>query len=145
VTIREWVRSDNTQISELEKICFAFPWSADMVDETASGDNFYGFVAEVDEKIVGYAGAVFALDVADIALVAVAPSYLRRGYAFKLMGKLCSSLNEKGVRYIYLEVRAGNIPAKKLYEKCGFIPVGIRKNYYEDTEDAIVMMKSFVN
>ena len=171
--IRKWTPNDSPSVAELEKICFKYPWSAEMVEETASGDNFCGFVAVNSEsanestgdfvskpsggsgknvadaarsggqkdEIVGYAGAVFASDVADIALVAVSPSHVRKGYAFGLVTALCEELFSRGVAFVYLEVRKSNIAAVKLYDKCGFKPVGISKKYYEDSEDAIVMMK----
>jgi len=43
-----------------------------------------------------------------------------------------------GVRHLTLEVRVSNKPAQLLYERFGFAPVGMRKNYYQD-EDALVM------
>ena len=69
--IRKWIFADNKVISELEKLCFAYPWSEEMIIETASNDNFSGVVATENENVVGYAGAVYAADTADIALVAV--------------------------------------------------------------------------
>jgi hypothetical protein len=38
-----------------------------------------------------------------------------------------------------LEVRVSNVGAQALYHRFGFVPVGVRKNYYENVEDAIVM------
>ena len=139
--IRKWLAADNKAISELEKLCFAYPWSEEMIIETASNDNFSGFVVIEDEKVVGYAGAVYAADTADIALVAVSPDYLRRGYGYALVCSLSEELFSTGIENIFLEVRASNSPAFGLYRKCGFIPVGIRKKYYENAEDAIVMLK----
>jgi len=44
------------------------------------------------------------------------------------------------VRHLTLEVRASNAPAQALYRRFGFAPVGVRRNYYEETnEDAIIM------
>jgi ribosomal-protein-alanine N-acetyltransferase len=46
----------------------------------------------------------------------------------------------RGVVGLTLEVRVGNVPAQELYRKFGFVPAGIRKNYYVETnEDALVM------
>lgn len=139
--IRKWIFADNKVISELEKLCFAYPWSEEMIIETASNDNFSGVVAIENENVVGYAGAVYAADTADIALVAVSPDYLRRGYGYALVCSLSEELFSLGIENIFLEVRASNAPAFGLYKKCGFIPVGIRKKYYENAEDAIVMLK----
>lgn len=143
--IYNWTAEFCSDICELEKVCFKHPWSAEMIEQTSSGDNFLGVVAVEDGKTVGYAGAIFAADVADIALVAVSPEFTRRGIAFALVNRLCERLAERNVENVYLEARYGNEPAIGLYKKCGFSAVGIRKKYYEDTEDAIVMFKSIKN
>ena len=90
--IKNWTTEFNEEVYRLEQICFEYPWNKDMVEETASGDNFSGVVAVEDDKTVGYAGAVFALDVADIALVAVAPDYTAgalRSLWLKSYAKIC--------------------------------------------------------
>ena len=38
-----------------------------------------------------------------------------------------------------LEVRVSNITAIKLYEKFGFVTLGVRPKYYENGEDALIM------
>lgn len=140
-----WTKRHDLKIAELETACFDYPWSKDMIDQTVCSDNFFGLVAVEDDEVCGYAGAVCGFDIADIALVAVAPECRKRGYAFRLMTELCGALLTRGVREIFIEVRASNFAAIGLYEKCGFKKVGLRKNYYEDSEDAIVMMRNKEN
>ena len=139
--LRKWEQCDNERITYLEKICFSDPWNFDMVCETANHTNFYGVVCEEGGKVVGYAGAIFVFDSADIALVAVDPDYRRRGIAFDMLKKLESELFEKGVENLFLEVRVSNLSAQSLYLKFGFNPIGKREKYYENAEDAIVMLK----
>ena len=46
----------------------------------------------------------------------------------------------RGIENLTLEVRLSNEPAKELYRRFGFVPAGIRKGYYVETnEDALVM------
>lgn len=139
--IRKWEKKDNPQIAFLEGLCFEFPWSEEMICETQSHPLFLGIVGEETEKVICYAGAVYCMEDADIALVATSPEFRRKGYAESVINRLIDELFKKGVRNIYLEVRITNDGAKSLYTKLGFIPVGIRKNYYENAEDAIVMKK----
>ena len=140
--IQEWKSSDNKQIEELEKICFAYPWNYEMICETQAHPLFSGLVAKDEEgKIFGYVGAIYFENQADIALVAVHPLKRRQGLAESLINRLIDALFASGVTEIFLEVRVSNDAAKSLYLKLGFNPVGIRKNYYENTEDAIVMKK----
>ena len=158
--IDEWKPEDNADVAALEKICFEYPWSLDMISETAGLANFCGVVARDDfaeenadfcknnenrayekNKIAGYAGAVCAFDSADIALVAVSPEKRRKGIGFSLLKSLLEKLFSLGVKNVFLEVRVTNDSAKKLYLKAGFSPVGIRKDYYENGEDAFVMVR----
>ena len=46
----------------------------------------------------------------------------------------------RGAQNLTLEVRMSNKGAQDLYRRFGFAPVGVRKNYYPETnEDALVM------
>ena len=139
--IRKWENDDNLAVAKLEQICFAYPWTEQMVKETAQMQNFYGVVAEIDGEVVGYAGAIIAYDVADIALVAVAPKFRKKGIAQGMLKSLQDALDKLEVASLFLEVRKSNESAINLYTKFGFMPVGIRAKYYEDSEDAIVMLK----
>ena len=58
-----------------------------------------------------------------------------------MINRLIEGLLVKNVNELFLEVRVSNTPARSLYKKMGFEEVGVRKKYYEDTEDAIVMLK----
>lgn len=140
--IERWTSSHDSRVAELEKACFDYPWSEEMVGATSSSDNFFGLVLTEGGIVYGYAGAVCAFDSADIALVAVSPDRRRRGLGFAVVTALCDELFKREIREIFLEVRASNLSAIGLYEKCGFKAVALRKKYYEDAEDAIVMVKS---
>ena len=139
--IRTWEKEDNKDVADLEQVCFAYPWNYEMVAETQAQSTFLGAVAEVGGKIVGYAGAIYCFNQADIALVAVKPEFRRQGVAQKLISQLEEWLLQKKVNEVFLEVRVSNTPARELYKRIGFNEVGIRRKYYEDAEDAIVMLK----
>ena len=139
--IRRWEKRDNAVIEEIERVSFSDPWSMDMLDSCFLSDGFYGLVAEDDDKIAGYVGAVYLFETADIVNVCVAPDFRRKGVAETLLIRLIDYLKENGVENVYLEVRKSNLPAVALYEKLGFKKFGERKKYYEDSEDAIVYRK----
>ena len=87
---------------------------------------------------------MFVLDEGYISNVAVSPKYRRQGIADALIERLDELCSGHGLAFVSLEVRAGNAPAVALYEKHGFAPVGLRKNYYErPREDAVIMTKYF--
>lgn len=114
-----------------------------MIEETFCAENFKGLVAvnEVTDKVIGYIGVIFSQEDADIALIAVHPDFRRQHIGLKLIDETVAELKKIGVANLFLEVRVSNLGARALYEKTGFKAVGIRKKYYENTEDAIVMYK----
>lgn len=131
------------QIQAIERQCFSCPWTLDQLRSQLSDDR-HVFLAAVAENgaVVGYVGMMFVLDEGYISNVAVAPAYRRQGVADALTSALVMRAEELGLAFVTLEVRAGNEPAKALYTKHGFVPVGRRKNYYDlPKEDAILMTR----
>ncbi len=79
--------------------------------------------------------------------ICIAPKYQRQGLAGKLIANLLEQADHLNAENIFLEVRVSNIAAIALYEKYGFIEMGIRKNYYplnEGREDGILMGKALM-
>ena len=131
------------QIEEIEQQCFSCPWTLDQLRSQLSDDR-HVFLAAVAESgaVLGYVGMMFVLDEGYISNVAVAPARRRQGVADALISALMMRAEELGLAFVTLEVRAGNEPAKALYAKHGFVPVGTRKKYYASpTEDAVLMTK----
>ena len=99
-------------------------------------------VAKLDNQIVGFAGIWKALDDVHITNIVTAKKYRNKSIGTKMLAKLIDmTKSEKGVLSITLEVNSNNIIAKKLYEKFGFKVVGLRKKYYNNTDNAIIMTK----
>ena len=131
------------QIEAIEQQCFSCPWTLDQLRSQLSDDR-HVFLAAVTENgaVLGYVGMMFVLDEGYISNVAVAPARRRQGVADALISALMMRAEELGMAFVTLEVRAGNEPAKALYAKHGFVPVGRRKNYYDlPKEDAILMTR----
>ncbi len=138
--IKRALPSDAESLFEIEKASFSVPWSADALYDTISGENSVFFKAEVSDRVCGYIGSYFVLDEWYITNVAVLCEFRRRGIAGELISTLIREAEEKGASFITLEVRAGNIPAIRLYEKSGFHRVGRRARFYtEPVEDAELM------
>jgi ribosomal-protein-alanine N-acetyltransferase len=90
--------------------------------------------------MAGYIGFLIVDDEAHITTIATAPNYQRSGVATALIVDGIHGILTQGVKHLSLEVAAHNEPAKSLYRRFGFVPVGVRKNYYPVTgEDALVM------
>ena len=136
-----------SQIEAIEKACFSVPWTADQIRSQLK-DETHEFLAALDDagRLLGYVGMMTVLDEGYIANVAVDPAYRRQGIADKLIERLLDTASERRLTFVTLEVRAGNRPAIALYEKHGFLPVGLRRGYYtQPKEDALLMTTTFGN
>ncbi len=127
--------------AELERLCFAAPWTEQALREEIDNEHAV-FLAAVDEtgKTVGYLGCHLILDEAYIANVAVSPELRGAGIGSRLVAALMERLKEQQASFVTLEVRVSNEAAIGLYTKFGFVPVGIRKGFYDKPkEDALLM------
>ena len=134
------------EISKIEQDAYPKPWSRSVfeseLDQVRDGSRYY-VVARNGRTIVGYAGLWFVPDPdgdqAHVTNLVVAPAYRRSGVATELMSHLAGEAIERSCAAWTLEVRESSVGARELYRRFGFVPAGIRKRYYENTEDAIVM------
>jgi ribosomal-protein-alanine N-acetyltransferase len=136
--IKDAEARDIIRIDELEREIFTDPWSKAALLYTAATGFFK--VAESDSgETAGYLAASGDEEEVDLQILAVDESFRRQGVAQLLLETLIKSRpNAK----IWLEVRESNLPARKFYEKNGFVKSNIRKNYYRlPEEDAVVMLK----
>lgn len=145
--IRKATEQDVHEIAELDKLCFAFPWSESAFEqELMSNPLAFYIVAETADEgvIVGYAGLWLIHDEGHITNVGVHPDFRRKKIGEAIVEVLMKEARELGdVKTFTLEVRKSNQAATALYEKFGFAEVGVRKGYYEDNkEDALIMWTS---
>jgi len=96
-------------------------------------------------KIKDKAVAVFELniifDTAEILIISVKPQHQQKGIGKEIMNYIINFCKSNNVKYIYLEVAENNQKAINLYKKFGFEVYNIRKNYYENKINAILMRK----
>ncbi|AAM23813.1 Acetyltransferases [Caldanaerobacter subterraneus subsp. tengcongensis MB4] len=143
VIIRPMTEDDIDEVMEIEKLSFTTPWSREaFVGEVTKNSCARYIVAEVDKKVVGYAGFWVVLDEGHITNIAVHPEYRGKGIGSRLMEGLIDLAKKNGITSMTLEVRESNLVAQNLYKKFGFKVLGRREGYYQDNnEDAIVMWK----
>lgn len=113
---------------------------ASELSEKNNGVSFY--VIENDDVVIGYIGRYYFFHEAEVLNFVVDESYQRQGYGQKLFDKMVKDM--KDVKKITLEVRASNIKGINFYTKNGFKQVGVRKKYYKNGEDALLLLKEFI-
>ncbi len=138
--IRPVSLADVPSLAELERVCFSDPWTAAGIRETIQYETARAFVAEDQDRIVGYVMARISGEEGEILDLAVRPELRRRGIGRRLLLAVWNALGNEGVRELYLEVRESNRAAIELYRGQGFRPVGLRPRYYRNpAEDALVL------
>lgn len=138
VTIRPMTEADLDRVLELERAIFTEPWRRSFFLSDINRPAGLCIVAEEQGTIIGYAIAWGAEEV-HLANLAVAEDARRQGVGSKLIAAVLDFARRRGAQSIYLEVRASNHIARKFYAHHGFIPTYLRKGYYQNGEDAIVM------
>lgn len=143
LSLREMKIQDSGQIAELEQEIFTDAWTQTGIEETFAQAHSVIVVAEEESKIQGYCILYVVLDEAEIARIGVTERVRHSGVGSLILQfgeKICK---EKGTERLLLDVREGNLPARKLYEKHGFLVDGVRKNFYDNPkEDGVLMSKN---
>ena len=132
---------DLPAVHAIERASFAVPWPDDAYSNEIRTNRLASYVvARLGEEVVGFAGLWVMVDEAHVTTFAVDPRWRRRGVGERMLLALLDLAVARRAREATLEVRLSNLPARKLYEKHGFRPVGIRPRYYSDNgEDALIM------
>jgi ribosomal-protein-alanine N-acetyltransferase len=128
-------------VMAIERQVYPRPWSPNLfLAEMSESSNRTYLVARQDREVVGYGGVICYGDEAHVTNIAVDPTHHRQKIGTRLLYDLVRSAISMGAQAVSLEVRVSNWGAQRLYAKFGFRPVGVRKNYYQETsEDALVM------
>lgn len=132
------------QMHEIEEAVFPVPWTYEsLVQDVCEHEIAVYIVGICEEEVVSYAGLWYVLDESHVTNIAVKEDYRRMGIGSEMLKILCDSAKALNVKTMTLEVRESNESAISMYEKAGFIKMGIRKEYYTDNfENAIIMNKS---
>ena len=139
--LKDMTEADLDQVCRLEEESFLTPWSRKaLLDEINNPLANYLLVMDGDIA-VAYGGFWAVGPEGNINNIAVAPAYRGRGISKILMGALIERAEDKGIKELFLEVRASNYIAQKLYRSLDFKMIDVRRGYYADTdEDALVMV-----
>jgi ribosomal-protein-alanine N-acetyltransferase len=111
-----------------------------LLDEITNVEARRYTVAIEEKKIVGYLGVMYVIEELHVNTIGTLPGHEGQGIATSLMEEAWGVAKERGIQRATLEVAVSNTRAQELYFRFGFAPVGVRKSYYERTnEDALVL------
>ena len=145
MTVEKLTAAHLPQVAELEAVCFADPWSEKALELLLS-DGAYGAVCLQEGRVVAYGGVLWAPDEGQITNIATHPDSRRCGMGAAVLEHLIEAAKARGCEQLSLEARVSNLPAIALYERYGFLKMGLRRGFYKHpTEDAYVMCLSLDN
>lgn len=131
-------------VHAVEQAAYTHPWTrANFDDSLAAG--YHAQVLAAGSDVLGYFLAMRAVDDVHLLNLTVAPRWQQQGWARVLLEALALWTRTSGARWLWLEVRGGNVRAQQIYAAAGYRVVGRRKNYYPATgglrEDALVLSR----
>jgi [ribosomal protein S18]-alanine N-acetyltransferase len=144
VALREMTAADLPAVLDLEHALFGDEaWTEGMLASELAGvaSGRYYLVAEDAGGLAGYAGLLTpGGGQADVLTLAVAEPRWGQGLGAALLDALLAEAGRRGCSEVFLEVRVDNVRAQRLYERRGFVEIGIRRGYYQPSgTDALVM------
>jgi ribosomal-protein-alanine N-acetyltransferase len=132
---------DLEEVQRIEEASFSTPWPPNAYRSELMTNRLASYlVARAGGRIVAYGGMWLMVDEAHITTFAVHPAWRRQRIGERLLIAFFDLARDRHARELTLEVRLSNLGARRLYEKYGFRPVGLRPRYYSDNnEDALIM------
>lgn len=138
--IQEMTITDFEKISKNLKTDFDDFWSESILkQEILNGDTFYIVAKDEQENILGFTGIRIILDEAELMNIVVRKDKRNQGIGRQLLEKIINIAKSKNLKNLKLEVSEKNVPAISLYKSKGFKLKGIRKNYYNNCENALLL------
>lgn len=142
---RNWILASTTAVpatSTLGSRADRSEWPGPKGQERCSALGSADKIASLSAKalsLAGFGGMMFVEQEGHVMNMATDPDRQGQGIATQILHRLTLDAIERGVTDLTLEVRVNNEPALALYRRFGFAPVGVRKQYYVDNVDALIM------
>ena len=130
---------DHEEIMEIHNLSFDNKWNIQSMETMCEIENYSFIIIKTNNEILGYIILYDTLDSFDLFEIAVKNDHRNQGLGTKLL----KALFVKTDKDIFLEVNEINVKALGLYEENGFVRISLRKNYYNDNKNAIIMVKKY--
>jgi len=140
VTVKLLAAEHISGAAEIERQCFAEPWSENAL-KMLTAPNAFGVVCLDGDTVAAYGGMICVLDEGQITNIATLPDFRRRGLARRVLCKMLDEAKSRGLSFVTLEVRESNTAAIELYSGLGFCALGSRPNFYRRPIEAAIIME----
>lgn len=143
VTITQMTLSDLISIKLILETDFDDFWNYNILESELNNPNSKYVVAKIDNTIVGFAGFITMYDEADISNIVVNKNHRHMGIGTMMLKELICLAKSLNLNALNLEVNSSNVFAINLYKNFSFVENGLRKKYYNNSDDAILMKLAF--
>jgi ribosomal-protein-alanine N-acetyltransferase len=131
--------ADPRRLAEIDALSNRAPWTEAQFARELDLPFSFQIVAAHGSLVVGFAVGWALGEVAQLLQIAVDPAYRRAGVGSWILGRAVEEARSRGCRRLELEFRAGNAAARGMYGRAGFRQAGLRRRFYESSEDAVLM------
>lgn len=139
IEIRPMRAEDLPFVAETERELFSDAWSERALADELTGPFAKSYILRENGVPCAYGLFRLLAGEGEVLRIGTLPAHRRKGFARAVLEYF---LTKNDVEKVFLEVRAGNAPARGLYESLGFRSISIRTNYYRDPiEDAVIYEK----
>ena len=142
VNIRTLKKEDIKKVVYLEETFLGETLGEEMLESELDSKVTKFYVATINEEVVGYIGRYELLNEAEVLNFVVDETFQRQGIGQMLFNKVEEDL--PNLEKMTLEVRESNTKAINFYKKNRFKQISIRKNYYKNNENALVLIKEYL-
>jgi ribosomal-protein-alanine N-acetyltransferase len=129
------------ELAGLHAACFANGWSEREFSSLLQSDGVVALILRADGEARGFAVVRQAVDEAELLTIGIVPHARVSGRGRQVLDAAEILLAGRGVARVFLEVAVTNTAARRLYDRAGYSEIGVRKAYYADGGDALVLEK----
>jgi ribosomal-protein-alanine N-acetyltransferase len=141
MNIRRAALADADQMPSLAATAeSAAQWSGNSYLRIFTEPGRLAFVAESDDRLVGFIVARTIVDQWEIENVVIATDHRRHGIGTRLVNAVIDAARSHAVGQLLLEVRESNHTARALYRKLGFVESGRRPDYYSAPSESAILL-----
>lgn len=140
IHFRPMVETDLDAVLKIEYAAFSHPWTRGLFADALN--SYQCWLMFEGQQQVGHGIIQLILEEAHLLNITVKPESQGRGLGLRLLEHLMEQARLGQATECFLEVRASNHSAYRLYERYGFNEVGRRRGYYpaiDGREDALIM------
>lgn len=138
---RELRAVDLPRMHEIEEAVYADPWSRSLLEQSLVAPMTHAWGLFEADRLIAYAIFQLIVDEGHLLNIAVDPERQGQGLGAFLLDSVIQTVEMRGGRRVFLEVRPTNDRALRLYESRQFMPVTLRERYYSNGESALVMCR----